>query len=178
MTDNYLPLLLRATGRRHNLRRLVPLLALVLTLLLTGTIMAQDAVTDDEVNAVARTLYCPICESTPLDVCPTQACVDWRNVIRTQLSEGRTEEQIQEYFALQYGDQVLATPPTRGLSLFIWPLPLVAVPIGAIFFVRYMRAIKKPDHDLAEDLVVATGPAAPADLSHYIEEIEAELNDE
>ena len=60
----------------------------------------------------------------------------------------------------------------------IWLLPLVAVPIGAIFFVRYMRAIKKPDHDLAEDLVVATGPAAPADLGHYIEEIEAELNDE
>lgn len=178
MTDNHLPLPDRATNRRGRTHQLVPLLALLLTLLLTGTVVAQDTVTDDEVNAVARTLYCPICESTPLDVCPTQACVDWRNVIRTQLSEGRTEEQIQEYFALQYGDQVLATPPTRGFSLFIWLLPLVAVPIGAIFFVRYMRAIKRPDHDLAEELVVATGPAAPADLSQYIAEIEAELDDE
>ena len=178
MSDNHLPLPHNATNRRGSIRRLVPLLALVLTLLLTGTILAQDAVTDDEVNAVARTLYCPICEATPLDVCPTQACVDWRNVIRTQLAEGRTEEEIQEYFALQYGDQVLATPPTRGFSLVIWLLPLVAVPIGAVFFIRYMRAIKKPDQNTADELVVAKDPVAPADLNHYIEEIEAELNDE
>ncbi len=30
--------------------------------------------TDDEVNRIAKQLYCPVCENTPLDVCPTQAC--------------------------------------------------------------------------------------------------------
>src|SRR5687768_4143054 len=29
-----------------------------------------SAPTDDDVNRVARQLYCPVCESTPLDVCP------------------------------------------------------------------------------------------------------------
>ena len=37
---------------------------------------AQDTspVTDDEVNALAQELYCPVCENVPLDVCPTRAC--------------------------------------------------------------------------------------------------------
>ena len=41
-----------------------------------------------EVNAIASQLYCPVCESTPLDVCPTEACRQWRDVIRTMLTEG------------------------------------------------------------------------------------------
>ena len=54
--------------------------------------------TDDEVNRIAQQLYCPVCENTPLDVCPTEACRQWRDLIRQQLSEGWTEEQIQQYF--------------------------------------------------------------------------------
>ena len=30
----------------------------------------KKVVTDDDVNAIAKELYCPVCESTPLDVCP------------------------------------------------------------------------------------------------------------
>ena len=65
-------------------------------LLLALPALAQDVpVTDDEVNAVAKDLFCPVCESTPLDVCPTQACADWRELIRQQLSEGSTPEEVQ-----------------------------------------------------------------------------------
>ncbi|MDP1779752.1 MAG: cytochrome c-type biogenesis protein CcmH, partial [Anaerolineales bacterium] len=56
---------------------------------------AQDNVpTDDEVNAIAQQLYCPVCENTPLDVCPTEACRQWRELIRLQLSQGMTEAEI------------------------------------------------------------------------------------
>ncbi|HET6824267.1 MAG TPA: cytochrome c-type biogenesis protein CcmH, partial [Anaerolineales bacterium] len=47
--------------------------------------------TDDEVNRIAKQLYCPVCESTPLDACPTEACRQWRDLIRTMLAEGRSE---------------------------------------------------------------------------------------
>ena len=55
-------------------------LALTLSLALTvvTSINAQSdnpqPPTDDDVNAVAKQLYCPVCENTPIDVCPTQAC--------------------------------------------------------------------------------------------------------
>ena len=36
----------------------------------------------DDVNRVARQLYCPVCQNIPLDVCPTDACAKWRDTIR------------------------------------------------------------------------------------------------
>ncbi len=74
---------------------------------------AASGVTDDQVNVVAKQLYCPVCENVPLDVCPTQACAEWRELIRLKLAEGRSVEWIKEYFAQQYGDRVLAQPPAR-----------------------------------------------------------------
>ena len=58
-------------------------LALLLVLLPTA-VYGQGEITDDEVNAVAKDVYCPVCESTPLDVCPTAACADWRELIRVK----------------------------------------------------------------------------------------------
>jgi cytochrome c-type biogenesis protein CcmH len=116
-------------------------------LLIVGTAGAQEGtrpVSDDEVNAVAKELYCPVCESTPLDVCPTQACADWREVIRQQLSEGRSEEEIRTYFVEQYGDRVLAAPPRRGFNWLVWLGPVVGVLVGLLFFGRYMVGLKRP----------------------------------
>jgi cytochrome c-type biogenesis protein CcmH len=72
------------------MKRFFPLL--LLFLLVVSTASAQDGPTQDEVNAVARKLFCPVCENTPLDVCPTEACQQWRDVIRTKLMEGQSEE--------------------------------------------------------------------------------------
>src|SRR4026207_57451 len=67
--------------------------------------------TDDEVNRIAEQLYCPVCESTPLDVCPTEACRQWRDLIRTMLADGKSEAEIKQYFVTQYGVRVLDEPP-------------------------------------------------------------------
>lgn len=134
--------------------------ALVVCLLLTilvgvGSVWAQGSsgdVTDDEVNAIAKELYCPVCESTPLDVCATQACADWREVIRTKLAEGQTEEEIKAYFELQYGPRALAEPPRRGFTSVLWILPVVAVAVGGLFFGWYVWNMR-------------TSPATPEPLT-------------
>ena len=91
------------------------LLALSLGALLTVAAFAQEPTpSDDEVNRIASQLYCPVCESTPLDVCPTQACAQWREVIREKLAQGWTDEQIKTYFVDLYGERVLATPRARA----------------------------------------------------------------
>ena len=95
---------------------------LVLLLVLAGLwavpVSAQgQPPTDNEVNAVAKQLYCPVCENTPLDVCPTQACAQWRDLIRLMLSQGKSEEEIKQYFVDNYGARVLNEPPRDGLEL-------------------------------------------------------------
>ena len=72
----------------------------LLALIWAKQVYAQTPMpSDDDVNAVARQLFCPVCENTPLDVCATQACAQWRELIRTKLAQGWTADQIKEYFA-------------------------------------------------------------------------------
>jgi cytochrome c-type biogenesis protein CcmH len=97
--------------------------------------------TDDEVNRIAKQLYCPVCESTPLDVCPTEACRQWRDLIRTMLADGKSEEEIKQYFVTQYGVRVLAEPPNRLVSYLV---PGVAILLGALLLFRGFQMWMKP----------------------------------
>jgi len=102
--------------------------------------------TDDEVNRIAKGLYCPVCENIPLDVCPTQACIQWRETIREKLAVGWTEAQIKQYFVEQYGDRVLATPPARGLNWLVYLLPPAAFLAGAAVLFRAFQNWRRPAH--------------------------------
>ena len=107
--------------------------------LFTGVAFAQEPTpSDDEVNAVAHQLYCPVCESTPLDVCPTEACRQWRDLIRQQLADGMTEAEIKQYFVDNYGARVLAEPPKQGTYWLFYLLPPIIILAGAFILFRSM----------------------------------------
>ena len=149
----------------------VLLLTLVLAGLWTGSASAQGPTpTDDEVNRIAKQLYCPVCESTPLDVCPTEACRQWRDLIRTMLAEGKNEEEIKQYFVEQYGVRVLNEPPNRLVSYLV---PAVAILIGAFMLFRGFQMWIKPSK-MESNLEDAKREAKPfQDL--YIAKLEEEL---
>jgi cytochrome c-type biogenesis protein CcmH len=147
-------------------------------LLLAGTVFAQQGdgqpVSDDEVNAVARQLYCPVCENIPLDVCPTQACAEWRELIRLKLSEGWTENQIKSYFAEQYGDRVLAAPPAHGINWLVYILPPLVIATGLFILFLAFKAWKQPEADGAQSLAPTTANSKGEEDS-YITRLEEEL---
>ena len=122
------------------------LLTLVLAGLLAVPALAQGSnpPTDDEVNAVAKQLYCPVCENTPLDVCPTQACAQWRDLIRLMLSQGKSEAEIKQYFVDNYGARVLNEPPRTGLNWLAYIVPPVVILAGVFIVFRALQAMKKP----------------------------------
>ncbi|MFM8322182.1 MAG: cytochrome c-type biogenesis protein CcmH, partial [Chloroflexota bacterium] len=148
-------------------------------LALVGAAQAQDAtpapqISDDQVNAIAKQLFCPVCESTPLDVCPTQACAEWRELIRQQLGQGMTEQQIKQYFVDRYGDRVLAAPPARGLNWLAYLIPPLAILAGIYLLFRAFKAWKQP----APSAAPAQAAAAPAETEvkdPYVQRIEDEL---
>ncbi|MBI4771081.1 MAG: cytochrome c-type biogenesis protein CcmH [Chloroflexi bacterium] len=158
---------------------IVALLGLALGLLLLPRVtLAQPATpSDDDVNRVAKQLYCPVCENIPLDVCPTQACVQWRATIREKLAEGWSDEQIKAYFADQYGDRVLAAPPARGLNWLVYILPPVGLLVGGFIVYRAVRSWQAPgEEDEADERAAGpeAGPAPGADEA-YISRLESEL---
>jgi cytochrome c-type biogenesis protein CcmH len=106
---------------------------------------------DDEVNVIAKELYCPVCENIPLDVCPTQACAQWRALIKEKLVDGWTREQIKQYFVDQYGDRVLAQPPARGLNWLVYILPPLFFVGGIVLVYKNLKNIKKSPENIIQD---------------------------
>lgn len=123
------------------------LLSIVLVLLSRQTVLAQEPtpfVSDDQVNALARELYCPVCENISLDVCPTTACSRWRELIREKMAAGWSDEQIKQYLVTQYGDRVLAEPPRQGLNWLVYILPPLFFLGGIFVLVWVLRSMKTP----------------------------------
>lgn len=84
----------------------------------------------DDINRVARQLSCPTCTGINVADCPTETCAQWRAKIGELLAEGKTDQEILEYFAARYGDHVLQVPPTRGFFLSVWVVPALAILVG------------------------------------------------
>ncbi|MFZ4827728.1 MAG: cytochrome c-type biogenesis protein [Phototrophicaceae bacterium] len=117
---------------------------LVFALTAMGQTADPTTVTADEVNAVARQMYCMECENIPLDVCGTQACVQWREEIRLQLAEGKTANEILEYFRIYHGDRALAIPRSpwqRFLSLW---LPIIGIISIVALGINLLRQASHP----------------------------------
>jgi cytochrome c-type biogenesis protein CcmH len=121
------------------------LLTLGLALSATLRVEAQEGggfPTDNDVNEVAKKLYCPVCPNTPLDVCETKACQDWRAQIRDQLAAGWSERAILDYFVAQYGERVLAEPQRGGFTSLVWILPVIAAVGGLGAVIEVVRRWK------------------------------------
>ncbi|MGW8251210.1 MAG: cytochrome c-type biogenesis protein [Anaerolineales bacterium] len=126
-------------------------------------------ITDDQVNAIARQLYCPVCENIPLDVCGTQACAQWRDLIREKLAQGWSEAQIKQYFVDQYGERVLSVPPARGLNWLVYIVPPLAILAGIYILIRAFQSWKQAPETTAPE------QEQPAQMDDYAVRLEEEL---
>ena len=160
------------------MKKLLPiwLFALLLTALWVSRAAAQSPTppSDDDVNRIARQLFCPVCENTPLDVCPTDACRQWRELIRAKLAQGWTDAQIKQYFVEQYGARVLSEPPRQGWYWAIYLVPVGLFLLGIYILYRAYHSMRAPLQEGTEP--VETAPAAPAELKDdYLRRVEEEL---
>ena len=144
----------------------------LLAILSATPALAQGPNLDDQVNRIARNLYCPVCPNTPLDVCDTQACVQWRALIKEKLSKGESEQQIHDYFVAQYGERVLGAPTARGFNWLAYILPaLIVIAGGCVAGVTvrgWLAARAAADSAQSEE---------PAISQEYVERVEKELKE-
>ena len=140
----------------------------------TGEALAQagvptlaPGVTIDEVNNIAKELWCPLCSGVRLDSCELKACDQMKDMIAIKLSEGEDLDSIRSYFVDYYGPQVLGAPPLEGFNWFAWLLPIAVVLGGAAFLAIRARSFLR------------TRPQAGAADSHAAEtHIDSRLDEE
>ena len=160
------------------MKKLIFLLAFIfVTVFATGVALAQmptpAVVTDDDVNAVAQDLFCPECENIPLDVCPSQACMDMRAEIRQKLEQGWTKQQILDYYVERYGDRVLGAPPARGWNWMMYLIPPLAILVGLLVVYRFLISWRPAAPETP--VQPPKTPSPPAATDDYVARLEAEL---
>lgn len=160
--------------------RMVTLAAIVMLLAFAVPVVAQTP-TPNEINAVARELWCPLCNGVRLDNCELQACVQMKEVIAQKLVAGESTDQIKAYFVAQYGDVVLGQPSREGFNLIVWLFPILATVVG-LGWIAYLVLSWRKRQELVKSSARVEGPASTArrpgeENDDYMKRVERELRD-
>ncbi len=106
--------------------RLAAALLVLAAVAVPGT---APALTETE---VAESLLCYACPGEPLtaDRCPGGD--QMRSAIRRMIAEGKTKQEILDYFVAQLGEDILTIPPKRGFNLVAYIGPFVGLVAGLV----------------------------------------------
>ncbi len=114
--------------------------------------LAADPVLEARVLKVAEELRCLVCQNETIAASHADLAVDLRKQIRSQLSQGRSEQQILDFMVERYGDFVLYRPALKATTLLLWVGPFALLLIAAFTLVRAIRRRQ-----------LSAAPLAPAD---------------
>ncbi|GFO83215.1 MAG: hypothetical protein A49_28420 [Methyloceanibacter sp.] len=87
---------------------------------------------EPRVKTIAQQLRCPVCQGETIYDSHSAVATQLKNLIREQVSAGRTDEEIRTFFVARYGDFILMEPHARGANLLIWIFPASALLLGAL----------------------------------------------
>ena len=116
-------------------------------------------------------LRCPVCRSQSIRQSRSFMAEDMRRQVRTLIAEGRSDDEIRQYFVDRYGTWVLLTPPKGGFNLAAYLLPALVVLIGATGVVLAARRWSRTSQG-AETPVPPPDSPELARLEQELEEIE------
>lgn len=97
---------------------------------------APERSLEERTREVAQTLKCLTCigEDVADSTAPVAAAM--RISISGQLEQGKSPQEIRQWFADRYGPSVLLEPPMAGTGLLMWLLPALLVGCAAWFLFR------------------------------------------
>jgi len=142
---------------------------------LTGIAFAQTP-TPNQINAIAKDLWCPLCNGVRLDNCELQACIQMKEVIAQKLMAGEGNKQIRAYFVQQYGDVVLGAPASEGFNTLVWILPALVAVLAIGWLVFALRSwTRKPKPAPAVVSNAATPEASAQATDGYMKRVDDEM---
>jgi cytochrome c-type biogenesis protein CcmH len=84
-------------------------------------------------------LRCVVCQNQNVADSNAELAQDVRNLVRTQISEGQTDEQITAFLVERYGDFVLYNPPLTEKTYILWLGPFILMLLAFIILMFVIR---------------------------------------
>ncbi len=106
-------------------------------------ISINGAYSENKIYDISNELMCPVCQGQTVAESNSQLALSMKEVIKLQVSEGKTKKEILNYFISQYGETILAKPPIKGLNLILWIFPPIILVLSLVFWIFNVRNNKK-----------------------------------
>lgn len=84
-------------------------------------------------------LRCPKCQNQSLADSDAGIAQDMRARVETMIKEGKSNDEIVDYFVARYGDFVSYRPPVTPTTSILWLAPLLLLGSGAVVIVLLLR---------------------------------------
>ena len=113
---------------------------------------------DPKFVETASALRCPMC--TGLSVLDSDAgfSKQIKDEVKLQVNDGKTKDQILDFFVKRYGPWILREPPKTGFGLIAWVIPsslLIFGPVFIWFFVWRRRRENKETPVRSAEVIVS-----------------------
>lgn len=105
---------------------------------------ASEAAVEARLTSLSTELRCLVCQNESLASSHAPLAEDLRNVVRTQIRAGQSDEKIIQYLTDRYGDFVNYRPPFKLRTALLWLAPplLLLAGLGVLIFrLRRRRTI-------------------------------------
>ena len=88
---------------------------------------------DARAGGAGRELKCPVCRSQSVRTSRSFMAEDMSRQVRRMVAEGKSKEQVREYFVSRYGDYIVLAPRKEGFAWTVWLLPFALVLGGSTY---------------------------------------------
>jgi cytochrome c-type biogenesis protein CcmH len=109
------------------------------------------ATTGQRAHELATELRCPDCEGLSVADSSTPSAQAIRADLSRRTNAGQSDASIRSVYVARYGPSILLSPPTSGLSLLVWVLPVVALALGATGLAFAFRRWRRQPRLIATD---------------------------
>lgn len=90
-------------------------------------------------RALSQELRCLVCQNQSIDDSDAPLARDLRQMVRTRLLAGDSDEQIRSAVVERYGEFALFRPRLASHTAPLWAMPIVILLLGGFFGFRLMR---------------------------------------
>jgi cytochrome c-type biogenesis protein CcmH len=137
-------------------RAALPALAALSAILLLGAASdPSERLADPAKEARARHLFegfrCVVCQNESIDDSEADLAHDLRQVIRGQVAQGRSDEEIRRFMVARYGEFILLKPPFSPGNAALWLAPVVVLLGGALLIFARLRKPPAPEAALTSE---------------------------
>jgi cytochrome c-type biogenesis protein CcmH len=125
--------------RRLFLALLVVLVVLPARAAVTPDEMLPDPKLEARARDLEKGLRCLVCQNQSIDDSDAALAHDIRTVVRQQIEEGRSNQEIKAYLVSRYGSFILLQPPVTLATWALWFGPLVMLLLGSGLLIAFVR---------------------------------------